>query len=493
MSKLLFNGSEWSFGEIEKTLEVVEEIGRTELGLSLRKNQVEMITSDQMLEAYCSVGMPVYYSHWSTGKAFLQQKHAYEGGQMGLAYEIVINSNPCISYLMEGNSMPMQALVLAHASVGHNSFFNMNYLFKEWTDPDAIIDYMIFAKKYIRQCEERYGFNEVEFTLDAAHAIKSVSYDRYLRPEKMSDELKREKDLLHKNVKELERNEFSDLIPDSKKNWSFNEDDFLADTEPEENLLYFIEKKAPNLKQWQREVLRIVRKINQYFYPQMQTQVMNEGWASTTHHYIVNRLYELGKINEGALLECLSNHANVLYQYSYTRNLNPYALGFAMFKDIRRICENPTAEDYEWFPNLVNTDYKEQWLFAIQNFRDESFILQYLSPKLIRDWRLFVVSDDEEDPFYHIKNIHNEEGYLDIRTRLAESYKLENRIPQIYVSGANLREDRTLHLEHISPNGSKLTSDAEQVVKEVAYLWGYEVKLHTTNHVISAHHSENFK
>ena len=76
---------------------------------------------------------------------------------MGLAYEIVINSNPCIAYLMEENSMTMQALVIAHAAYGHNSFFKNNYLFTTWTSADSIIDYLLFAKNYIAQCEERYG------------------------------------------------------------------------------------------------------------------------------------------------------------------------------------------------------------------------------------------------------------------------------------------------------------------------------------------------
>jgi hypothetical protein len=81
---------------------------------------------------------------------------------MGLAYEIVINSDPCIAYLMEENTMCMQALVIAHACYGHNSFFKGNYLFRSWTDASSIIDYLVFAKQYIVQCEERHGIDAVE-------------------------------------------------------------------------------------------------------------------------------------------------------------------------------------------------------------------------------------------------------------------------------------------------------------------------------------------
>jgi len=121
-------GSEWTFELIQKYDEEIAKCA-AEFGLDTYPNQVEVITAEQMMDAYSSVGMPVGYHHWSFGKQFLQTSKGYQRGQMGLAYEIVINSNPCIAYLMEENTLPMQALVIAHASYGHNSFFKGNYLF----------------------------------------------------------------------------------------------------------------------------------------------------------------------------------------------------------------------------------------------------------------------------------------------------------------------------------------------------------------------------
>ena len=97
----------------------------------------------------------------------------------GLAYEIVINSSPCISYLMEENTATMQTLVIAHAAFGHNHFFKNNYLFRQWTDADGILDYLDFAKSYVAQCEERHGRLAVEMTLYASHALMSHGIDRY--------------------------------------------------------------------------------------------------------------------------------------------------------------------------------------------------------------------------------------------------------------------------------------------------------------------------
>ena len=159
-----------------------EKIALDELGLDIYPNQIEVITSEQMLDAYSSIGMPLMYKHWSFGKHFARDETMYRAGMQGLAYEIVINSNPCISYIMEENTMMMQTLVIAHAAFGHNHFFKNNYLFQQWTDADGILDYLEFAKTYIAHCEERYGEDAVEQLLDAAHALMTQGVHRYPAP-----------------------------------------------------------------------------------------------------------------------------------------------------------------------------------------------------------------------------------------------------------------------------------------------------------------------
>ena len=154
---LLPMDSEWTFEKLDLFDYHIARIAKDYLNLDTYPNQIEVITSEQMMDAYSSVGMPVSYPHWSFGKQFLNTQRSYQRGQMGLAYEIVINSNPCIAYLMEENTMCTQALVIAHAAYGHNAFFKGNYLFKESTDAEAIINYLVFAKKYILQCEEEQG------------------------------------------------------------------------------------------------------------------------------------------------------------------------------------------------------------------------------------------------------------------------------------------------------------------------------------------------
>ncbi len=184
--KLLFEGSDWSFDTLERTYAAIEEVALGDLGLDVYPNQIEIISSEQMLDAYSSIGMPLMYQHWSFGKHFVRERTLYEKGYTDLAYEIVINSNPCISYNMEENTMALQALVMAHAAFGHNHFFKNNYLFRQWTDAEAILEYLQFAKSYITKCEERHVMNPVEEILDSAHAIMDYGVFRSRRPPKLS-------------------------------------------------------------------------------------------------------------------------------------------------------------------------------------------------------------------------------------------------------------------------------------------------------------------
>ena len=428
------DSSEWTFELIEEYEQVIGEIADS-YGLDTYPNQIEVIRSEQMMDAYASVGMPLGYNHWSYGKQFLSVEQNYKRGAMGLAYEIVINSNPCISYLMEENTMTMQALVIAHACYGHNSFFKGNYLFRTWTDADSIIDYLLFAKNYVHKCEERYGVETVEKLLDSCHALMNYGVDRYKRPYPVSVEEERIAQEQREAYRQQQVNDLWRTIPGAEKKLAECEACFPA--EPEENLLYFIEKHAPTLESWEREIVRIVRKVAQYFYPQKQTQVMNEGWATFWHYTLSNSLYDQGRVSDGFMMEFLQTHTSVIYQPDFDSphysGINVYTLGFAMMQDIRRICEAPTDEDRAFFPDFAGSDWLKTIKFAMANFKDESFIQQFLSPKVMRDLRLFNVLDDEHQSELEISAIHDEGGYIAVRNLLSKQYNLSAREPNIQI------------------------------------------------------------
>ncbi|SEM09586.1 SpoVR family protein [Halomonas caseinilytica] len=490
--KPIATGSDWSF---EILTEFEEEIARLadEYRLDTYPNQIEIITTEQMMDAYASVGMPVGYHHWSFGKQFLAVEQAYRRGQMGLAYELVINSDPCIAYLMEENTLMMQVLVMAHACYGHNSFFKGNYLFRTWTDAGSIVDYLLFARRYIAECEERYGVTAVEQLLDACHALQNHGVDRYKRPSPISAEEEERRQKEREAYLQAQVNTLWRTIPErASAGEGVGERDDEEDPlglhaggryppEPQENLLYFIEKNAPLLAPWQREVVRIVRKLAQYFYPQRQTQVMNEGWATFWHYTLMNRMFDDGVVDEGLMLEFLQSHTAVVQQPPFDspafNGINPYALGFAMFSDIRRICESPTEEDREWFPDTAGSDWRETLHFAMRNFKDESFIQQFLSPKVIRDLKLFKVVDDDQDEMLEVTAIHDERGYRRIREALASQYALSVREPNIQVYSADIRGDRSLTLRHVQDNRRPLARSVYPVMRHLHQLWGFPVKL----------------
>ncbi len=483
-NKFLSSGSEWTFELLEKYEKAIGKIAER-YQLTTYPNQIEIISSEQMMNAYAYVGMPIGYDHWSFGKQFLNIEKNYKRGRMDLAYEMVINSNPCITYLMEENNMSMQVLVIAHACYGHNSFFKNNYLFKNWTNASSIIDYLLFAKNYVKSCEKRHGLSEVEEILDSCHALMNYGVDRYKHPAKMSLENERVRQKQREEYLQSQVNELWRTLPEksSEKKESRGK---IFPPEPQENILYFIEKNAPLLQPWQREIVRIVRKISQYFYPQRQTKVMNEGWATFWHYTIINTLYDEGLVPEELVMEALQSHTSVIYQPPFDSphyyGINPYTLGFRMFSDLRRMCEEPTPEDEQWFPDLVNQNWLTVLHSAMQNFKDESFIAQYLSPKVMRDLHLFSVVDNEAKENLEVSAIHDDPGYQYLREMLSNQYNLSVIEPNIQVHRVDLKGDRSLVLQHIQREARPLEqTSAEEVMKHLYHLWGFPVKLESMN------------
>jgi stage V sporulation protein R len=479
--KPLYTGSEWDVPLVEKLWTTIDKIAKEKFGLNYYSPHLEIITAEQMLDNYSSVAMPVMYNHWSFGKTFLQNERQYNKGIQGLAYEVVINTNPCIAYLMENNTATMMALVLAHASCGHSHFFKNNYLFKNWTDAESIIDYLKFARSYIKQCEEKYGAKNVTAILDSCHSLQNHGIDKYKKPAKLSAELKKQRKKQWEQYSETSFNDLWRTVPKQYETKAFSEKQETS-CFPEENILYFIEKNSPILKEWEREVVRIVRKISQYFYPQRQTQLLNEGFACFVHHMLMTELHNQGLIDDGSYLEFLQSHTNVVAQRDwdskYYSGINVYALGFAMLMDIKRACMHPDDEDEKWLPSVCNTPWLDTIKNIVANYRDESFILQFLSPKVARQFKLFSFHIKEKTSYLEVNATHDDESFKQVRQALAEQYDLSRSIPQIEIVGVDWNEDRRMCLEHISKNNQRLHyRDLRKTMYYIEYLWGFPVSI----------------
>jgi stage V sporulation protein R len=169
-----------------------------------------------------------------------------------------------------------------------------------------------------------------------------------------------------------------------------------------------------------------------------------------------------------------------------------------MYQDIERISMEPTQEDREWFHNqewVGNGDWLKNVKWAIENFKDESFIQQFLSPKVMRDFKMFNIRDDEDDPKLEVAGIHNEQGYKNVREALAKQYNLGYKIPDIQVFDVDKWGDRSMTLRHYMVDGIPLERESTiDTLRYVSYLWGYDVKLDSVdlnNNVRSSYQNAN--
>lgn len=193
-------------------------------------------------------------------------------------------------------------------------------------------------------------------------------------------------------------------------------------------------------------------------------------------------MHDQGLITDGAYIEFIHSHAGVVAQPNWTNKhysgINIYALGFAMFQDIRRICEHPTEEDLKWFPDICNTDWIATTRDIMENYRDESFVLQFLSPKIIRDFGLFVLDIDEDKMYLEVSATHDDDDILNIRKTLAEHYDINKRVPKVEVVDVDWEGDRWLELEYTSTDDRVLDySSMKATVTHIQKLWGFKVSM----------------
>lgn len=257
-----------------------------ESGLDFYPQEFEIISYKDMIAYEAYVGMPSRYPHWSFGKAYDRSESLYKYNITGLPYEMVINSNPCLAYLMKDNTLLLQILTMAHV-YGHNDFFKNNRLFKKGTNASYTIEMFKNHADMIREYvnDPSIGYDAVEKILNTAHAIRFQTI-RTVGIKKTAEECK---------------------------------DDIIA----------FIINHG-TLEEWQKNVLNVVRNETSYFIPQIETKIMNEGWASYWHHKILNQL----NLTTSLYVEFIKRHNDVIAPTM--GSINPYYVGFKMFEDLER-------------------------------------------------------------------------------------------------------------------------------------------------------------
>jgi stage V sporulation protein R len=416
----------------------------SDCGLNYYPQEFEIIGYKDMLAYEAYIGMPSRYPHWSFGKAYEKNRTFYKYNFTGLPYEMVINSNPCLAYLMKENTLLLQILTIAHV-YGHNDFFKNNRLFKEGTYADYTIEMFKVHGDLIRSYinDPSIGYARVERLLDAAHSLK-LQISRVVTSKLVSDNYIKQ-ELMQEYMKICEKRSLIESytkpeMPDLDK----------VPLQPEEDLLFFIIQNG-SLDEWEKHVLEIVREETSYFIPQIETKIINEGWASYWHYKILQKL----SLPDSLYLEFIKRHNDVVSPR--TGGLNPYYLGFMIFQDI---------EKKYGFNKIFEARLVE---------RDESFIRRYLTQDLCSELNLFEYVKKGND--FIIEEVSDDEGWKKIRNTLCSSCGM-GIVPSIKIVDMS-KKTKVLTLEH-SFDGRELNMDyAEATMKQLYELWGHPVVLIT--------------
>jgi stage V sporulation protein R len=398
----------------------------------------------------------------------------YDYGAAGLPYEMVINSNPCLAYLMRDNTLLLQILTIAHV-YGHNDFFANNFTFTSNIDAQYTLEmFKNHGERVDSYIEDpSIGIDAVEATLNHAHAL-SLQRSRNLAITRLTPA-----EQARRKWEEAQHPEdpYRDIHP--KKEFVAPDLDKFP-IEPEENLLEFISTCNPGMPDWQRDLLDIVDKETKYFIPQMETKIMNEGWASYWHHKIMNEL----KLPQELHLEFIVRHNQVLRPTP--GGLNPYHLGFVMWHDIeRRWNEGDTGREFsdDTPPADIETmDERDtpgrKKIFQIrESDRDSSFLRRFLTVDIMRELELF--QHEKRGKERIITKVSDEEHWQQVKETLIKNVGTGN-IPVIKIIDADFGKRRTLHLQHYHDGRDLQLEYAEHTMRHLQALWGREVVLETT-------------
>ena len=453
--------ADWDIGDLEGWEEKIR-VKVEEFGLSCFDQEFEVCDHNQMLGYMAYSGMPSHYPHWSYGKSFEKLKTLYDYGVSGLPYEMVINSDPSLAYLMTDNSLCLQVLTIAHV-YGHNDFFKNNFTFQTTRPELTLSRFKIHADRVRGYLEDpSIGVDKVEAILDAAHAL-SMQCRRNLAIKKLSPKEQRERMI---EAARPAVDPFEDLhqheeyeAPDLNK----------VPLSPEADLLLFIRDYNHKLSDWERDLLTIVHEALEYFLPQMETKIMNEGWASFWHREIMHSL----DLPQELHLEFLVRHNQVVRPFP--KGLNPYYLGLKVWDDIKRRHDDPTPEEIEKYGQPTKTGM-EAIFEAREVDRDASFLRRFLTEELMREMDMFEYEPRGEDLV--ISKVSDKDGWRKVKETLIQSVGL-GTVPVIQIEDAVYNQNRSLYVKH-SHDGRDLQLEyAEKSLSYLHRLWGREVVLET--------------
>lgn len=436
---------------LERAIDEITEIA-ADFGLDFYPMRYEICPSD-IIYTFGAYGMPTRFSHWSFGKAFNRMRMQYELG-LSKIYELVINNNPCYAFLLDGNSLVQNKLIVAHV-LAHCDFFKNNARFARTNR--NMVESMSAAAERIRQYELEHGVEEVEKFLDAVLAIQEHIDPVLHQPgglDKNRYEEWRRKQAKERKARTPTRSPYEDL-------WILDEDEPKSDANeqdpgesrrlpphPEKDLVWFVQEFSPVLEDWQRDVMSMLRDEMLYFWPQIETKIMNEGWATYWHQRIMREL----PLTSEETIEYAKLNAAVVQPSRHT--INPYYLGVKMFEDIEK-------------------RFGRERIFEVREMdSDISFIRNYMTKELVQDLDLYVFEKKGQDWEVTDKNWKN------VRDQLVVS-RVNGGYPYLEVTDGDWQRNGELYIVHRYEDVELDLKYVERTMPYLVRLWGKPVHLQT--------------
>ena len=439
---------------LERAIAEITEIA-TGFGLDFYPMRYEICPSE-IIYTFGAYGMPTRFSHWSFGKQFHKMKLHYDFG-LSKIYELVINSNPCYAFLLDSNSLIQNKLIVAHV-LAHCDFFKNNIRFQN-TKRD-MVESMAATADRIRQYEIDHGKQEVETFLDAVLAIEEHIDPSLLRPTSTID-LEDEEEEVPAPVTPYDDLWNLDEKPAAKKEIKKYK---KFPQKPVKDILLFIQQYSRELEDWQRDILTMIREEMLYFWPQLETKIMNEGWASYWHQRILREL----DLTPGESIEFAKLNAGVV-QPSRT-GINPYYLGLKMFEDIEERFDNPTDEMKR---RGVEPGSGRAQMFEVREVEsDISFLRNYLTKDLVMREDMYLFQKQGKD----YKVVDKE--WKAVRDQLV-NMRVNGGFPYITVNDGDYLRNGELYLKHWYEGIELDVKYLEKVLPYIYQLWGRTVHMET--------------
>lgn len=440
--------------ELIKAIDEITEIAEG-FGLDFYPMRYEICPAD-IIYTFGAYGMPTRFSHWSFGKQFHKMKLHYDLG-LSKIYELVINSNPCYAFLLDTNSLIQNKLIIAHV-LAHCDFFKNNARFSN-TRRD-MVESMTATAERIAHYEMVHGKEEVETFLDAVLSIQEHIDPSLLRP-KLAWTLE---DLEEEDEDTKRSTPYDDLWDIGKKDEGPKprKKKKHFPPQPEKDILLFIEEYSRELEPWQRDVLTMMREEMLYFWPQLETKIMNEGWASYWHQRILREM----DLTSDEAIEFAKLNAGVV-QPSKTQ-INPYYLGLKIFEDIEERYNNPTEEMKK---RGVQPNSGREKMFEVREIEsDISFIRNYLTKDLVLREDMYLFQKQGRD--YKIVD----KAWQEVRDQLI-SMRVNGGFPFISVTDGDYMKNGELYLTHYYEGIELDIKYLEKVMPYLHQLWGRTVHM----------------